>query len=198
MWLYIGKDDLISNDLGASLIKSSEPLNMSVSPLSVAEQIDVAIKVLDRTLSFFPRADSRAQVMLGVNVGLLFTLGINFPVYSTANYVHLIWLAPVLLLGFSLYKLYEVAFPQLDGGIDSLIYFNEISKHTEGQYSQGFLTMDANTYLKDLLAQVFRNSQILSSKFQSLKESMIATGMALPVWLIALAISAVADKLTLK
>lgn len=144
--------------------------------------------VLNLVLSFFPRVDSRASVVLAVNTGMLGYLAAHLPPILLLNWCDMI--APVFTLGLlipSYWNLYRVAFPNLAGGEGSLIYFREIAKRTEGKYIDEFMAQQEADYIKDVLGQAWRNSVILKEKFGHLKLSLIFLVAALLPWLIALA-----------
>ena len=95
-----------------------------------------------------------------------------------------------LLNGLSLWRLYQGSFPQLEGGNDSLIYFREIAKRTEVQFVEEFNKIFADTLAKDLSGQVWRNSQILSQKFDHLVWAYRFMGFSVIPWVAALALFA--------
>ena len=88
----------------------------------------------------------------------------------------------VAMLGASLWFLYRVAFPSMDGGHQSLIYFREIARRTETNFIDAFTAQDEGLRVKDLLGQVWRNSCILTAKFNSLKWAFILMALAILPW----------------
>src|SRR5437879_6504356 len=125
---------------------------------------------LARVLGFFSRVDAKASVVLAVDTGMLAFLVARMPTPSS-----LTWSAIAVsggtaaLLGISLWFLYKGAFPSLKGGAASLIYFREIAGRTEAKYIEEFSTQSSSDYVRDLLGQVWRNSEILKEKFDYLK-----------------------------
>jgi hypothetical protein len=77
---------------------------------------------------------------------------------STSALVALLALA---LIALSLVFLYQASFPRLVGGRSSLLYFREIAKRKEAAFIDEFSEQSEEAFLKDVLAQVWRNSQIL-------------------------------------
>ena len=152
---------------------------------------DAAAAQLDRVLAFFPRADAKGSVLLAVDTGMLAVLASNAPPSSSFDWILLLTLLPVALLGISLYHLYKGAFPSLDGGHDSLIYFREISKRTESRFIDAFIAQPDETYLKDLLSQVWRNSEILKQKFNHIGAAFNWTALAILPWLGSLVLLAI-------
>jgi hypothetical protein len=152
---------------------------------------EAAATQLDRVLAFFPRADAKGSVLLAVDTGMLAVLASNSPPSASFDWWILITLLPVLLLGISLWHLYMGAFPNLKGGHDSLIYFREISKRTESRFIEEFLGQPDDDLLKDLLSQVWRNSEILKTKFDHISSAFDWTALAILPWLGGLVLLAV-------
>lgn len=143
----------------------------------------VAAEQLDRVLAFFPRADAKGSVVLAVDTGMLAILAGNCPPVGAFDWWMLIPTLPLALLGVSLYRLYQGAFPSLKGGEDSLIYFREIAKKREQPFIDAFIAQPEEAYVKDLLGQVWRNSQILTTKFDHLSSAFNFMALALVPWL---------------
>lgn len=152
--------------------------------------IDAAKDQLTRTLAFFPRVDSKASVILAVDTGMLGVLVANTPPVRTFDWSMLIALLPTLLLAASYWHLYKEAFPSLEGGHDSLIYFREIAKRTESQFIDAFQRQSEDSYLADLLSQVWRNSEILKDKFDHVRQAINFMVLAILPWMVALAMLA--------
>ena len=156
--------------------------------MDVLERINAARDQLNRTLTFFPRVDSKASVIFGVNAGLLAVLATRDLPYSELRWE---W-APVgttlLFLGVSFWHLYREAFPYLDGGQESLLYFREISKRTEAKYIEAWSQMTNEDHLNDILSQTWRNSEILKQKFDHLKRAFYSLALAIVPWIVAVAV----------
>jgi len=58
------------------------------------------------------------------------------------------------------------------------VYFREIAKRTEAKFIDEFLAQDETVYVKDVLGQVWRNSQILDEKFNHLKRAFVFMALA--------------------
>jgi hypothetical protein len=81
-------------------------------------------------------------------------------------------------------------FPNLKGGEASLVYFREIAKLREHSFIEKFSAQSEKQYANDLLAQVWRNSQILSTKFDSLKLAFTFMALAILPWIVSLVLFA--------
>ncbi len=97
----------------------------------------------------------------------------------------------VLCLGISLWFLYKSAFPSLAGGNASLVYFREIAGRTEAKFIEEFSKQSVSDHTRDLLGQVWRNSEILKTKFDRLKIASIFLALAIPPWVISLVVFAI-------
>ena len=146
---------------------------------------------LNLILSFFPRVDTKASVVLAVNTGMLAVLASNAPPIRIFTILPATVAAvAVVMIAASLWFLYRVAFPELRGGQQSLIFFREIANRTEAKFIDEFLSQDSPARLRDLLGQVWRNSEILKMKFDSLRVAFILMALAIIPWVVSVAIFA--------
>lgn len=151
------------------------------------ERMNFAERQLDRVLGFLPRVESKISGLFAVNIGMLALLAMN----AAGGDLH-VWYLVVLyvlaigLVGWSIVELYRASFPQLEGGAGSLIYFREIAARTESDYIKAALAADEELLAEQLLAQVWRNSEIARKKFDCAKSAFRATALALVPWLGAL------------
>jgi hypothetical protein len=143
---------------------------------------------LNLVLSFFPRVDSKASVVLAVDTGMLGYLATHLPILSPLRWWEFIIPAPAfLLLALSLWHLYKGAFPNLSGGHSSLIYFSEIAKRTEVKFIDQFVEQQESGYVEDVLGQAWRNSEILKEKFHHIKRAFLFMAWSVLPWTVALA-----------
>ena len=150
--------------------------------------IDASKDQLTRVLAFFPRVDSVSSVLLGVDLGMLALLANKMlPLKFSEWHVYLATVPALLVCG-SLYHLFRGYFPKLSGGWHSLIYFREIAQRTETEFVSGFRDQTEEAYIQDLLTQTWRNSQILTEKFNHLSKAFLFLAWAIVPWLIVLAI----------
>jgi hypothetical protein len=162
-----------------------------------AELVTISEKSLDRILSFFSRVDSKGSVLLAINTTMLAVLGGNAPPIKYFNEWYMfVFVVPLLLICYSLWHLYKISFPNLEGGTSSRIYFREITKRTESKYIDDFKNMKEDEYLNDLLSQGWRNSEILKEKFDHLKFAFILLAISILPWVISLSIFVTKNKLT--
>jgi len=145
---------------------------------------------LNLVLSFFPRADSKTQFFTGLAIGML---GFLAAVVDLSH--HWSWLIFVLsiaatgLLFVALSRLYQAAYPNLKGGEESLIYFNEIAKLREATFIDRVGAQSEEELFEDLVAQTWRNSKILSAKFASLKDAHLLIMCSIVPWVFATGLS---------
>ena len=142
---------------------------------------------LHLVLRFFPRVDTKASVILGVDAAMVGYLSAHFPATNSVRWWECI--SPTIafaLLAVSFWYLYHGAFPRLKGGERSLIYFREIASRMESKFIDEFTNQQEPEYIRDTLGQVWRNSDILSEKFACLKLSFLLSALAVLPWAIAL------------
>lgn len=142
---------------------------------------------LDLVLSFFSRVDAKLSTVLAINTGMLGALGAMVPPIQSASWPMAI--APaltVVLLGFSYFFLYRGGFPVTKGGYASLIYFKNIAERNESSYITAYTNLSAEELRSDILAQVWRNSDILSVKFSYLRSAFVAMALGVLPWVISL------------
>ena len=144
---------------------------------------------LNLVLSFFARVDAKLSTVLAVDTAILATMTAAVPPFSQMN----AWLwvsssATVMLLALSFFRLYRGGFPDTKGGESSLIYFRQISGRTEARFVEAYAGQSHEALRADLLSQVWRNSAILTAKYDNLKLASIFMALALPPWMVTLAL----------
>jgi hypothetical protein len=160
--------------------------------MDTKELIDLSRDQLNRVLGFFPRVDAKISVLLSIDIAMLAVLASKAPLKELQwnSTTALIAFLALALIALSLVFLYQASFPRLAGGRSSLLYFREIAKRREAAFIDEFSEQTEEAFLKDVLAQVWRNSEILKQKYDYIKYSFIVMICALPPWLIALAMFA--------
>lgn len=159
----------------------------SAVPMDHDKRLETAINQLNFLMGFFPRADTKLSVVLGIDLGMLAVVAPRIPKMDDLSILmYGAGAVFVLALMFSFYHLWNGAFPHLAGGTNSLVYFRSISRMTESNYRQAYSSLSKEALANDLLDQVWRNSKILDSKFTSLCFAYRATLLAVPFWLLLL------------
>lgn len=159
--------------------------------MDTSKRVDRANDQLNRVLGFFSRLDAKHSVVLAVDTGMLAFLVARAP--QLTSFTWPLAIAPsltVLLIAVSFGFLYAGTSPALDGGQQSLVYFGEIAQRTESKYIDAFAKVSEEEYLKDLLGQVWRNSEILTQKFGHLKKALLFLVLAIVPWLVSLVLFA--------
>lgn len=146
---------------------------------------------LDRILSFFPRIEARINGLFGVNTLILAAGALNISVEDLKLwYVTIPGTIAVIALAMSYVFLFRANFPDVRGGAGSLVFFAEIQKRTETGYLDEFLACSEEELRKDMIGQIWRNSQILCEKYIYVKKAIISTTVALLPFFIFLATTA--------
>lgn len=147
---------------------------------------------LDRILGFFPRVDAKASFLFAADVGMLGVMATNFARGDLALWSETIpAVIAAILLCASLLFVYRASFPALSGGAESLIYFREIAKKTEANFIEAFRKQSEDAITRDLLAQVWRNAEILKLKYDAIKISFVLTALGVVPWCLFLVASGV-------
>jgi hypothetical protein len=197
VWVYLEQNGNIFKWSGASRPSAAQPalglpkfvLEFGVMPNSAK---DAAEKQLDRILSFFPRVEAKGSFLFALDTGLLALVALNLHLDDFRVWFLVLPAVAVLLItGASLYFLYRCSFPWLKGGANSLIYFREIAKRTETKFIDEYIAQNDDAHIRDLLGQVWRNSEILKMKYDAIKIAFILSATALLPWTIFLALAAV-------
>jgi hypothetical protein len=150
-------------------------------------QLSASHDELALVVSFFSRVDAKASVVLAVDTGMVGYLSSHLPGLDSVRWWEFI--APactVALLFWSYWFLYKGAFPRLKGGEGSLVYFREIAGRTETKFVDEFMSQHQEAYIKDVLGQAWRNSQILKEKFNDLRYAFIFMAIAVLPWTLSL------------
>lgn len=146
---------------------------------------------LDRILGFFPRIEARINGLFGVNTLILAVGALNISVEDLKLwYVTVPGTIAVLALAMSYVFLFRANFPDVRGGAGSLIFFAEIQKRTETGYLDEILACTEENLRKDMVGQIWRNSQILCDKYINTRRAIISTTVALLPYFIFLAATA--------
>jgi hypothetical protein len=156
------------------------------------QRLEIASQQLDRVLGFFARVEGKASFVFAIDSALLGLIAINLQRDDLTNWVVMTPAAIcVVLLCVSLFYIYRCSFPYLAGGQRSLIYFREIASLREVEFIERVSKIEEEAYATDMLGQVWRNSEILSKKFNAIKAAFILTAISLAPWFVFLAVTSV-------
>ena len=159
--------------------------------MTADERLRTAKDQLALVLDFFGRVETKLSVILGIDLAMLGFLASRFPGIRSVPIGAWIAVGVYLVLsGLSLLQLYHGSFPQLEGGNQSLVYFREIAKRTEVRFVEEFNTASAETLAKDVSCQVWRNSQILSNKFDHSVWAYRLMALSVIPWVVAIVLLA--------
>jgi len=151
-------------------------------------KIDFYERQLDRINAYYPRLDAKVSALFAIASGQIAVAALNL----SANDLKLWWITVplvvfVLTISVTLINLYRCAYPHLDGGHKSLIYFKEIATLRESEYIDQLAASDEASLKADVAGQIWRNSEIVNCKYRYLKNATIAAMLSLVPWGILLA-----------
>ncbi len=157
--------------------------------MDTKEVIERGQYVFDKVLSFIPRVDAKISTLLAINTGMLALLGSNMPALDLfKEWYMFVPILPLISVSATLYFLYQSSYPSLHGGQSSLIYFREICKRTESNFMKEFQAQTEEDFAKDIMGQTWRNAEIASKKYQTIKNAFVCTALTIVPWAISLSI----------
>lgn len=145
--------------------------------------VDRAEKNLQRQIEWVSRAETRTSLILGITVGMLGYSTSLMPAQSQWS-----CLLAVTFLGASalqiccLFFLFKTQFPQVLAPKPSLVFFGEITKLSLDDFREQSKIQNDEGYLDDLLAQIHRNSEIVTGKFRYLSYAMKCLLIGAVLW----------------
>ena len=162
-----------------AVLGSSAP----AASMSDDEVVKAAWSELTLVLSFYSRIDTKLSVVLGLDLGMVAVLFTRLPARPDVTPVHLLLgLIFTAVLGRSMYGLWKGAFPHLEGGTNSLVYFRSICRMSEASFVTSFVRQTPLQLSADLLEQAWRNSKILVAKFEALRTAYVWVIVAAGLW----------------
>lgn len=149
-----------------------------------------ARKQLDLVLGFFGRADAKLSVVLTLSVAMLgfFATKVT-PISGLSQLASVMAVVYLVIFAAVAWNLYQGYFANLDGGHNSLVYFSEIAKRTESAFIDQYLAASDGDLAKDVLGQVWRNSQILAARFGYVSAAQKLWALSLFPWLVFLGLT---------
>ncbi len=149
--------------------------------------LDAIERQLDRTHQFFPRIEAKVSALFAIVSGQIAVAILNL----APDDLRLWWIAgplAIFLLGAAwvMFNLYRCAYPHLEGGNTSLVYFGEIAKLRETQYIDQITEVTIDDHRADVAAQIWRNSEIVCCKYRYLRYAMLTAMLSLIPWAILL------------
>jgi hypothetical protein len=146
---------------------------------------------LGTVLGFFSRVDAKLSTVLAIDTAMLASLSASVPPVQRVSP----WMAiaPVISAGLlvaSYVYLYLGGFPNVKGGHHSMVFFKEIAACTESKFIEEYSNQTPDSLRRDVLGQVWRNSEILVEKYRSLPLAFVCMAVGAIPWSISLALFA--------
>lgn len=154
--------------------------------MEIPRQTDILEKSLGRMLHWIKAIDTKTQLALGINVGMLGAILALTPRRQDMVAASLGLLALGGLLPFlSCIQCLRAFFPRTTGPGDSRIFFGAIDNRTLQGFREALERETEETYCGDLTEQVYRNAQIANAKYNLVKSAIVMQGLAVTPWLVA-------------
>ncbi|WNF11984.1 DUF5706 domain-containing protein [Stenotrophomonas geniculata] len=147
---------------------------------------------LQVVLGIFPRTDTLVGALLAIDTAMIGFFFSRWPDASHATpAMVLVTVAYALCAGFAIIDIYRCAFPNVDGDGTSLVFFRSIAKFDSYRgYSEKYSSVGDRQLATQVLEQVWRNSRILTAKFDRLKSAMKWLLISVVPWIVFFIISA--------
>lgn len=158
--------------------------------MNLETKIQQAESNLQRKLEWIERHDNRVVFLTGIIIAMLGVFASSIAMITTWTcFDGFVAIMTGSLLLISLTIIFFGHYPKMRSLNTSLIFFDTISRLSFNEFKQRVESRTEEDYLDDLLNQIYVNSQILSSKFRSLKNAFIFMGISLVPWLYCIYIS---------
>jgi len=152
-----------------------------------SDNIILLENVLERTLSFITKAESKIPPILVIDTSMLGVIAALIPKFSHwTNFFIIFSILTVVPLLLSLIFLFIAQFPRTKSPEDSLLYFGGIVSTSFDKYKKKIKAIESKDYFNDLASQTYRNSEIANTKYKWVRYSLIALFMAIIPWLIVI------------
>ena len=150
-------------------------------------RLEVAERQLALVQSFIPRIDGKVSALFAICSAQLAVAALNLSANDLPKWYVTVPLAVFLVtLCITYFNLYRCAYPHLEGGHASLVYFGEIAKRRESDYISQYINISNADLLNDVAGQIWRNSEIASCKFKYLKIATQFAMISLAPWIVLL------------
>ena len=146
---------------------------------------------LTQLLEQYPRIDDKISVVIGGTLGMAALLILNIPPFSGFNaWMALGALITAAAMSGSFWHSHKALFPRFEKGNQSLIFFREIAARSEYDFIDQHLAQDRTRLAKDVLGQIWRNSRIITYKFDHLKQAFYYMAWSVIPWMVTLILCA--------
>jgi hypothetical protein len=150
-------------------------------------RLEVAERQLVLVQSFIPRIDAKVSALFAIVSAQLAVAALNLGPADLPKWYITVPLAVFLVtIGVTYFNLYRCAYPHLDGGQASLVYFAEIAKRRESDFINQYTSITVTDLTNDICGQIWRNSEIASCKFKYLKIATQYAMASLVPWAVVL------------
>lgn len=153
------------------------------------EQLRFSQWILERHLGWIAASDAKAAVAVTIDSAMLGVLVTAFSALKASErtaWANLFTTFASVCLLLALICIALALLPRLNGPKSSNIYCACISKNSNMVFLENFKKLSVQDMLNDCLAQIHRNAEIATDKFQYVRKGMVLSFLAIPFWLLAL------------
>lgn len=183
--------------------------NTNTEMAQINNKIEIATQILERNIGFITNCDNKTSIVLTA-IGVLLTIILTndglIKIFQIINacilHKHfcdllflLVFLGSIAIMAFGMYKLGSVLIAKTSeqaNGItemNSKIFFSGIKKHSDYQnYRSKFYLMNEIDLLDELIAQIYINADIASTKYSKYNSGFKFTVIGFVIFIIMLLI----------
>lgn len=158
--------------------------NQTCPAMNEGDRLALMQENLDRVIEWVARLDTKASIVLGIDLALVGFLGrrgsdaLNGGFWPAAMFI-----ATVALVGASLWFLGVATFPRTDPPRPSVFFFGSVAKGTAESYQEGIASMTEDEFIKDTAGQIHTLSSLVTSKFKAVQRALICLFVSIAPWL---------------
>jgi len=156
-----------------------------------SERLKIAHWVLERNLHWIAASEVKTGVIVAIDTAMLGSLAAAYssvPVAAHTAYAGFFAAVAAVCLGFGVFCAAMVVLPRVTGPTSSFLFFGCIAKTPAADFAEAFRNASHDQLLTDCLAQIHRNAEIATAKFQWVRDAMAWSFLAVLPWLAALTV----------
>lgn len=153
------------------------------------ERLATAQWILERNLAWIAAAEVKVGVIVAIDTAMLAGLGALFSASQDAErtpWVVLFTSVGLAALLISIACAGMVVMPRVGGPPQSLVFFGKVNAFTESDYVEALSKASDGSLLADWAAQIHRNAQIATQKFNWVARSMGWSFFSVVPWFVAI------------
>lgn len=145
------------------------------------QNIEALEKGLERHLTWIRQADTKAQMLVAINLVLVGCVLGQMPSRAEFSLTSaVVVVIGVILPTWSLFKCFVSMSPHVKGAADSIIFFGNVGRLDLDTYRQAVISRTQEDYIDDLIVQTHINAKIAAAKYNRIKAAAYVTFLSGP------------------